>query len=824
MRTICLDGTWKMRKAGEGEWLDAVVPGSVYSNLLRLGLMEDPYYRENQYAACELSRDDYEFSREIVSDVPPGEKLLLRFDGLDTLAEVSLNGQPLGSAHNMHRVWEFDVSGVLHAGVNTLLVRFASPIRYIEQKQAKRPLWGPDQSLRGFPHLRKAHYMFGWDWAPPLPDMGIWRPVRLLSYGAARLDGVYVTQEHGADGVDLRVRIDTEFFTYKALCARVELVSPDGTVTSAETPVEAASETAPLHVSDPQLWWPRGYGQQPLYSVRVTLLDGETILDTRAMRVGLRTLRVSTDSDKWGKEFCFTCNGVKIFAMGGDYIPEDMILAHCHPDKTRRLLEQCCDANFNHVRVWGGGYYPDDCFYDLCDEMGLIVWQDFMFACGAYRMDADFTGNITEELIDNIKRIRHHACLGLWCGNNEMEEGWLHWGIEQDPQLLADYKTQFEELFPALCAEYDPMTFYWPSSPSCGGGFDEPNSPDRGDTHYWDVWHGMKPLTEFRKFYYRFCSEYGFESLPDYKTIRGFAEPEDLHLFSAVMEAHQKCDDGNKKLLYYISQALPYPYSFKGLIYCTQLMQADAIRSNVEHMRRHRGRCMGSTYWQINDSNPVISWSGIDYHHRWKALHYYARRFYAPVLLSVDDGDLSGVVFNISNERRQPVSGVLRWSLRDNRAMVLASGEAAVSAGALSASDCLTLDLSAHFPSEREKRSRYLAYELEEDGRIVSGGSSLFVMPKHFLFLRPDIQTEITETDGAFTLALTASAFAKSVCLSLSDADCRFGDNWFDIHGGETVTVAIPKDSLDIPADELKRQLTVMTCYDLLADSPDWPG
>ena len=404
-----------------------------------------------------------------------------------------------------------------------------------------------------------------------------------------------------------------------------------------------------------------------------------------------------------------------------------------------------------------------------------------------------------------------------------MEWGVQEWVLPRAPdkaaEITEDYRTQYEKLFPALCAEYDPQTFYWPSSPSCGGNFDEPNSADRGDTHYWDVWHGMKPLTEFRKYFFRFCSEYGFESLPDLKTVRGFAAPEDLHLFSAVMEAHQKCDDGNKKLLYYISQALPYPYSFKGLIYCTQLMQADAIRSNVEHMRRHRGRCMGSAYWQVNDSNPVISWSGIDYHHRWKALHYYARRFYAPVLLSVDDRDLSALVFNVSNERMAPLNGILRWRLRDNRAQCLAQGEIAVSAAGLSAADCLTLDLSAHIPTQRERRSRYLSYVLEENGQVLSGGGSLFVMPKHFAFLDPDIQMSVTEGEDEFTLELRASAYAKSVCLSLSEADGRFSDNWFDIHGGETVTVTVPKEQLAVSADELRRQLGVTSCFDLL--NPD---
>lgn len=814
-----LNGRWRMRQQGETEWLDAQIPGSVYSNLLELQKIPDPYYRENQDEVCVLSQNDYVFEREF--DVSAGmfrhDLLFLRFDGLDTLADIWLNGECIGHADNMHRVWEYEVKQRLKEGKNTLSVQFASPIRYITQKQEEYPLWGVGTTIPGYPHIRKAHYMFGWDWGPKLPDMGIWRPVYLIGADAARLDGVYVSQKQEDGQVTLSVRVDVERFDSRPLTAAVTLTAPDGSKQCGILALQGDSGTLELRVENPEIWWPHGYGAQPLYTLETILQDESGELDRKSMRIGLRTVTISQENDQWGQEFCFLVNGVKIFAMGADYIPEEQIIARCSRSKTQALLEQCIKANFNCIRVWGGGYYPEDWFFDLCDEMGLLVWEDFMFACAVYRMTDAFRENIRQELIDNIKRIRHHACLGLWCGNNENEAMWCEWGIPQIEELKQDYLEQFEELIPSICREYDPNTFYWPSSPSSGGEFADPIDVDRGDMHYWDVWHGMKPLTEFRKFYFRFCSEYGFESLPNVKTIRAFAEEEDLNLFSAVMEAHQKCEDGNKKLLYYLSQMVRYPYSFEGVVYATQLLQADAIRSNVEHMRRNRGRCMGSAYWQVNDSNPIISWSSIDSENRWKALHYYARRFYAPVLLSANEEDVSALLLNVSNERVTPLKGTIRWSLRDNRARVLKEGSVEVEVSPLSAKDCCVLDLSDLLSSPAELRSRYLEYSLTEGDEVLSYGNSLFVRPKHFLFERPNVKLAVTEEDSRFVLLLTADAYAKSVCLDLKEADCTFSDNWFDIHGQEPVRITVDKDTVSPPLDleHFVKELTVFSNYDI---------
>lgn len=439
-----------------------------------------------------------------------------------------------------------------------------------------------------------------------------------------------------------------------------------------------------------------------------------------------------------------------------------------------------------------------------------------MFACSAYLLTEEFEETVRGEVRDNVIRLRNHPSLGLWCGNNEIESAWEYWGLPEDEEAKRDYLIIFEDIIPQVLKAYDPCenTFYWPSSPSSGGGFKDASSNHAGDMHYWDVWHNFKPIEAFREFYYRFCSEYGFESLPDIKTCRAFADETkgDFDLCSPVMAAHQKCVQGNEKIMYYLAQMVRYPYDFKQLIYSSQLVQADCIRSNVEHMRRARGRCMGSAYWQVNDSNPVISWSSIDYFGRWKGLHYYAKRFYAPCLISCDDTHRKKPVLNISNERMTAFEGVVKWTLRNNKAEILQSGEKSVNVPALTAQNVLTIDLSDELKNRTDPREKYLEYSIMENGKVLSFGTTLFVRPKEFTFLEPKITYGISESEDKFALTFCAENYAKSVCLSLKTADCVFSDNWFDIHGKEPVTIMIDKASLSrkMTAQELSGELEIM--------------
>ena len=794
-----LHGGWRMHAVDEENERAATVPGSVYQDLIQDGLMEDPYDRDNELAALAVMDRDFVYTLDffLPQEMWDEEQVLLRFDGIDTVADLELNGTILGHVENMHRTWEFPVKPLLRQGNNHLKVCLHSPTRWIKQANQEHPLLGTADAMEGFPHLRKAHCMFGWDWGPRLPDAGIWRDVSLVAFSAARLDGVYVTQDHETQGVFLRFQVWADCIGQReaqplggtdGLTCRAEVISPEGDrlTFSQEEMLEGR-----VLIRDPMLWWPNGYGEQPLYQVTVELCSGGHVLDRWQRRIGLRTMTVCRDKDQWGEQFCHVVNGVKIFAMGADYIPEDCILPRVTPVRTRDLLEQAKAAHYNCIRVWGGGHYPADAFYDACDELGLIVWQDFMFACAVYDLTEKFETEITAEAIDNIRRIRHHACLGLWCGNNEMEMFVAQGVWVNKPSQRSDYVKMYEYLLPALCRRYDPNTFYWPASPSSGGAFDQPNDENRGDAHYWDVWHGNKPFTEYRKFHFRYVSEFGFQSFPGLKTCESFTRPEDRNIFSYVMEKHQRNSTANGKIMNYLEQTFLYPTDFDTVLYASQLLQAEAIRYGIEHFRRNRGRCMGAIVWQLNDCWPVASWSSIDYFGRWKALHYVEKRCFAPVLLSCEEeGVLTqapnpntqpreirrSIRFNVVNETRGNVDVTVRWTLRRSDGSVKRGGEQELCVPALSA-----VWMEKEELEDAALYEDYVSYQCLKDGEILSRGSVIFCPHKQFHYRDPQLTARV-EGD---VVVVSAQSYARAVEVRNEKEDLRLEDNYFDLDPGE---------------------------------------
>lgn len=820
IKKILLDGTWKMKKIGGNAEYTAQVPGTVLSVLKDNGEIEDPFYRMNEYKIRELFWEDYEFTREFVVEksLLKKEKQVLVCEGLDTLAEIFINGKRAGDADNMHRTWRIPLNGFLQEGLNDIKILFHSPLRYIEEYkygENRTVQYVPCGCMKGNHLLRKAHSMFGWDWGPQLVDMGIIRNVSIEAWDGSRVEDVLIRQEHENGNVRLEIRIQHsgEPIGNKTV---VRLWDEDGTLTAEKEKLTGQITELELMVTKAKLWWSAGYGSQYLYRLEIVQYDRQGIqIEKIEKTIGLRTLTVSRDRDAWGREFAFQVNGVKIFAMGGNYIPEDCIYPEISKERQEYLVRSMSRANYNCVRIWGGGYYPTDYFYDLCDRYGLIVWQDLMFACNVYEVTDHFAENCRREVLDNLKRLRHHACLGIICGNNEIESAWHHWEDfqKESAYLRADYIRLFEEILPKAVKEAAPDIFYWKSSPSSGGCFDDPDNENDGDTHYWSVWHGQLPFTDYANHYFRFCSEFGFQSFPSMKTVESFTMKEDRNIFSRVMESHQKNDAANGKMLYYLSENFRCPSSMDHILYISQILQGIAVKYGVEHWRRNRGRCMGALYWQVNDNWPAPSWSSIDYFGRWKALHYMAKEFFSreAASLTVKDNIIQLHVENEGNNV-QKYQAFIRVKKMDLTVVeeVTANGSVDEFCSAMA----LSLDLSACKQYQSLKEAVGDAGDPDEElfieGTVLfeSGMSSRVVetlLPYKYLRLPdPKYHIETSRSPGRYEICMEADAAAFFVELEISGADVIFSENYFHVTEGMKKAIYINEE--DILRGKLKNE------------------
>lgn len=777
-----LNGKWMLN--GNGYSCEGIVPGSVYSFLLGAGLMEDPFYRDNEVKALELMDHEYEFSRDFDFQLD-GNQVLLHCDGLDTLCDIYINDRHLAYTSDMHRTFEFDVTDYLNNGNNKIKVLFHPVDKYLKEVFPLKPTQAPTHPLKGFGNIRKANCMHGWDWGPQLPDAGIWRDIYLLTKNSARITDIHITQRH-SDG---KVYITPNVCTDKAAEIVLTLTSPDNRKTALKPNTEN-------EIDDPELWWPNGLGDQPLYEVKAELIENGETVDSTSRRIGLRTMKLIRERDKYGEGFCHEVNGVRFFAMGANYVPEDSIFSRITPERTRTLLRNCKNSNFNAVRVWGGGYYPDDFFFDYCDEFGLIVFLDMMFACSSVPLDEPMIENIKAEINDNLLRLRHHASIAIICGNNEIEEMYAY--VKPRPQGADDYLLLFEDIIPSAIKRLCDYIPYVPSSPSSYGHFMDPQNENFGDSHFWEVWLYNAPFTAYRTKKFRYLSEFGFQSFPCEKTVNSFTLPEDRNIFSRIMEKHQRNDSANGRMVTYISDYYKYPTSFGALLYTSQLLQAEAIKYGVEHLRRNRGRCMGALYWQLNDIWPVASWSSIDYFGRYKALHYYAARFYNPILISCCEiGERTTrphvnvertvdystkATLAVTNDTLNDISGTVHWELRRNDGRILESQSIDIEIPALSVTSLDELDFN-----KTDVDHNYLYYYFEMNGEIVSSGSVLFTAPKYFKFMDPNLKFEINGDE----ITVFSNAYAKGVEIYSPDSDFILSDNYFDMNPGKrTVKIA----------------------------------
>jgi len=811
---------WQFREVGKTDWHDATVPGCVHTDLLANKLIDDPFYRDNEKKQQWIDKKDWEYKTtfKIAPQTLERENVELVFEGLDTYAQVFLNEQLMLSVNNMFRTWRVDAKQKLKAGDNTLRIVFRSPVNEILPVMAKLNYQLPapnDQGEKTSPFTRKAPYHYGWDWGPRFVTSGIWRPVSLEAWDRVRINNIQIlVKSITPTAADLTANVEVE--ASSAGTATILLENLRDKLVHGKQQIDLKPGlnrvTFNFFVTHPKLWWPNGLGAQPLYTFRARSLVNGQITDEKSTRTGLRTLELRQQRDEAGQSFMFVVNGIPVFAKGGNWIPADSFPTRITKEKYRFLIKSVRDSNMNMLRVWGGGIYEADEFYELCDEMGILVWQDFMFACSMYPATQEFLDSVRAEAIDNVTRLRNHPSLVLWAGNNEVETAWLNWGWRKNlpASVWDDYKKIFHGVLQEVTAQFDPTRPYWPSSPH-GGLDDDPDSLRSGDVHFWRVWHAAEPFSDYEKQTPRFMSEYGFQSFPNIETVKAYTIESDRDIESPIMLAHQRHPRGNQLVREYMLRDYAQPKDFESFLYVSQVLQAEGIRIGAEHLRRIMPHNMGSLYWQIDDCWPVASWSSIDYFGRWKALQYYSRRFYSDLLVSptVQKGYLK--MFIVS-DRPKAVPAKLRVTLMNFDGATLKSFDQDVDVAPLTSRSYFDLRVEELLGGTDGKNAVVYA-ELLVNGKVVSSHDYFFAPFKDLTFSKPAITSEVTPTRGGFSIKLTTDKFAKAVYLSVPEHDGFFSDNYFNLAPGREIRVEF-RTRKPITLEQLKERLQIRSVFD----------
>ncbi|MGA8492659.1 MAG: glycoside hydrolase family 2 protein [Terriglobales bacterium] len=841
-----LDSGWQFRAVGDTDhsdvkqWHAAQVPGVVHTDLLHNGLIPDPFDRDNEFHLQWIGLADWEYQTtfQVDSAALGRDHVDLVFDGLDTFVDVYLNDQPVLHADNMFRRWRISAKPLLKPGANTLRIVFHSAVTKMLPYVKSLPYVLPaistnisenEENIATAPYTRKAPYQYGWDWGPRFLTEGIWQPIRLESWDTLRIDNFHIHQEKiTTDTASVIAELDIEAgkpTTATLAFAHDELSGAqtnDGTQTL-QLDAGMNHVSFPIRMAKPKLWYPVGYGPQSRYRFSSVIRTGKEVVARADVKTGLRSVELRRVPDQWGKSFEFVVNGIAVFAKGADVIPFDSFPNRVTPEIHRRILQAARDAHMNMLREWGGGYYESDDFYDICDELGLMVWQEFAFGGDMVPGDVAFQQNVRQEAVDQIKRLRDHPSIVIWCGNNEVETGWYHWGDRQEfkesispetrDRVWQDYVIMFADILKGTVNQYTDPTPYWPSSPSAD--FEEiPDNQHNGDMHYWAVWHQQAPAEDYTKQFPRFMTEYGFQSFPEMRTIRAFAnKPEDFDIRSTVMQAHQKNKGGNERILTYMLREYRQPKDFASFVYLSQVQQAEIIKIGAEHLRRQRPRTMGSLYWQLNDCWPVASWASIDYYGRWKALQYYARRFYDDLLISPFLHDDKVDVYVVS-DKLQPLSGTIHTRLLDFSGNVLLDQTKDIQIPAQSNAIYLTFE-RADLALKGDPHRSFLVFDLDVGGKKVSRNLIFFdAMHNLDLPVMPKIEATITKTGADYTITLQSSKLARSVYISFGDLDVETSDNYFDLLPGESAVVTL-KSAATI--DQLKSALNVTSLTEAYA-------
>jgi beta-mannosidase len=814
-RTLA-DG-WQFREAGSGDWLKAAVPGTVHTDLLAAGKIPDPFYRTNERDLQWIDKKDWEYCTTLDIDAATlaHEHVELVFLGLDTFADVFVNDALVLKADNMFRRWTVDIKAQVKPGTNELRIVLRSPVQEGLKRLAAHgyPLpavvdWSEIGGL-GDKHVsmfvRKAGYHFGWDWGPRFVTSGIWRPVELRAWSGVRIDDLAIVQ-NSVTAHEARVTAVFEILADAAGPAVVEIAAAPAITARQTIDLKPGLNVARLNltIAKPRLWWSNGLGEAHLYEFSGQVV-AERGRDSKSVKTGLRTVKLVQKPDADGTSFYIELNGVPVFMKGANYIPNDNFLPRVSHADYDRVVKSAADTHMNMLRVWGGGIYENDEFYDLCDRHGILIWQDFMFACTMYPGDQAFLDSIRAEAIDNIRRLRGHASIALWCGNNEIDTAWQNdvpnggwkwkesYSEAQRAELWATYSDIFHKILPQAVAEHDPARFYWPSSPlSAWDGKDGVKHADltlkqqSGDIHSWGVWWAQRPFSSYRTFVGRFMSEYGFQSFPELKTIAAFAEPGDYDIFSDVMKAHQRSSIGNGTIRTYMERDYKVPKDFRQFLYVGQVLQAEGIKIAMEAHRARKPFCMGSLFWQINDCWPVASWSSIDYYGRWKALQYFARKSYAPELVtaSVESETLRIAVVS---DRLKDRAATLTLTLMDFRGNVLKTAKDNL---VLPANGVVSFSMPMKNLLADASPNEVLLHASLAAGTAQLAEDILYFAPVKDLALpvAPVAVTTKPAGDG-LAIALHSPVLVKNLYLSFNDADGFFSDNYFDLLPNTTKAV-----------------------------------
>jgi beta-mannosidase len=811
-----LTNGWEFRKIGDNNWSKAMVPGTLHTDLLNNHQIEDPYYRTNEKDLKWIGREDWEYRTtfNVTADLLKSDRLYLVFKGLDTYADVYVNGMKVLVANNMFRTWQIDVKPQLKNGDNNLRVYFHSPIKTGEALYNSLPFRVPvsdnDQaSPKVSVFTRKAGYHYGWDWGPRLVTSGIWRSVYLQAMNGVDIQDLFIRQKQLTTG---RASLQA-IFEVESLNAGVRHleVFADG------NPIPLYSQNVHLdtgithlicsfNLMHPQLWWPNGYGTHKLYNFKVILKDGEKIIADKQVRHGMRTVEMIQESNDKGNSFYFLVNGVKIFMKGANYIPQDNFLPRVTKERYQHLISTAVLSNMNMLRVWGGGIYENDLFYDLCDENGILIYQDFMFACAMVPPLEDFKQNIYEEAVENVKRLRNHPSIAMYCGNNEVAAfmGSNFWGTAKgafrDKQdsitIINTYKDVFHNILPAVVKAYDDDRFYWSTSPQANNySLYSHDSRTSGDEHYyWDVARGTNPMEVYIDNVGPFMTEYGFQSFPDLETIKTFALPADYDIYSDVMKSHQRSYTGNGAILNYMKKWYKVPADFGDFLYTGQVLQAEGIKLAIEAHRRAKPFCMGSLYWQLDDCWPVASWSSMDYYGHWKALQYEAKRGYAKILVSPILRKDTISVFIVSDSLKA-FNAQLQIRLMDLDGHVISEHTIAAKIPVNSSNVFYSARLNALL-KDADRKNLVLSVRLLQRGKELSRNNLYFENPKDLKLIKTPVKYTLNNKNGVYVLHISAACLLKDLRISAGDDSIIYSDNYFDLLPGETKTVTFKSSAL----------------------------